>query len=302
MAHNHDNFLSSHYPEYHPLDNIQSTYHLGTETVQSGTPYTSRGHGKDATSYSGHDITDYRDNQSAPSLAASDPKDAYYRSGSPAQKLHPTEIITNPLSARPSFRFRDWQWEFGASMFSLGCFAAVVGVLATNEDKSLASWSFVFGISLNTLIAILSTLSRTALMVPVASCISQLKWIHLVTGPRALRDVQVFEDASRGPWGSLELISRLHIKAKLATWGSLITILTLAMGPFAQQLLSYPSRILLDGDATFYTSHIYDSAYGESRTYRAQTGQISKFTSRHSLSARHIAVGHGVSVISLASR
>lgn len=276
MAHNHSNLHSSHRPEYHPLDTFQSQYN-DSDAARSGAPYAPRLSTKYETSYSGHDITDSRNDGSAPILATSESKDAHYYPWSSTQKLHPTEVIATPLSTKSSFNFRDWQWEFGASAFSLGCFAAAVGVLAKYEHRSLASWDFVLNISLNTLVAVLSTLSRTALLVPVASCISQLKWIHLVSSPRPLHDVQVFDDASRGPWGSLELIWRLHIKSKLATWGSLITILTLAMGPFAQQLLSYPSRTLVSGGAKFYTSHVYDSAYGESRGYRAQTGLISKY-------------------------
>jgi hypothetical protein len=68
---------------------------------------------------------------------------------------------------------------FAAPAFSLACFVAVVLVLAIYHDKSLSRWNFVFDLSLNPLIAFLSTLSRTALLVPVASCTSQLKWIHL---------------------------------------------------------------------------------------------------------------------------
>lgn len=249
MAHNYSNFPHSQDQGYHPLNNLQSTYY-DADPVRAEVPYASRALGNDATS----------------SL----------KSGSSVQKLNTTEIITDPLSTRLCFSARDWQWEFGASLFSLGCFAAVVGILAAYDTKSLASWNFVLNISLNTLIAILSTFSRTALMIPVASGISQLKWIHLVGASRPLRDVQIFDDASRGPWGSLELIWRLHVKSKLAAWGSLITILTLAMGPFAQQLISYPSRSIVTDTATFSTSHIYDSAWGETRNLAGASGDISK--------------------------
>ena len=277
MAHSYSHFPSRN-EEYHQLDNLPLTYN-DTHSLRHDASYGSQDAGW--ISYSAHDITDYRDHHDAPDFVESTPA-AQYPSGSSIQKLHSTDVVLNPLRKRPAFSLRDWQWEFGASIFSFGCFAAVVGILARNDNRSLASWNFVFGVTLNTLIAVLSTLSRTALMVPVASCISQLKWIHLVGASRPLREVQVFDDASRGPWGSLELIWRLHIKTKLATWGSLITLLTLAMGPFAQQLLSYPSRSVNSGEATFYTSHIYDSAYGEFRGLRAATGKISESPREHS--------------------
>lgn len=260
------NFLQAHDQEYHPLDDLSS---------RPTAPYASQGADYDSTAYSEHDTRDYRGDESVPRLIGSAPA-AYHPSDSSTQKLHEAEVVSDPPGSSVQFRVWDWQWEFGASIFSLGCFAAIVGVLARNDTRSLASWNFVFGITLNTLVAVLSTLSRTALLVPVASCISQLKWIHLVAAPRPLREVQVFDDASRGPWGSLELIWKLHARTKLATWGSIITIMTLAMGPFTQQLLSYPSRSVIDGRATYYTGHVYDSAWGEFRGLRAGTGLISE--------------------------
>jgi hypothetical protein len=142
---------------------------------------------------------------------------AQYLSSTPMQKLHFTKHLSNPLSKPTKFSVCDWQWEFAAAIFSLSTLAALFSVLVSYDSKSLSSWNHVFGITFNNLITILSTLSRTALMVPVASCMSQLKWIHLVGAPVSLRNVQIFEDASRGPWGSLELIWRLHIRTKLAT-------------------------------------------------------------------------------------
>lgn len=163
---------------------------------------------------------------------------------------------------RNNFHLRDWKWEFAAAAFSFGCSASIVGVLFAFWDKSLLSWQFMFNITLNTLLAILSTLSRTALLVPIASCISQLKWIHFVGSPHKLRELQLFDDASRGPWGSWTLIRGLHFNAKLATWGSFITINSLAMGPFTQQLLSYPSRLHDSSGAYLWASVKYGSDRG----------------------------------------
>lgn len=158
------------------------------------------------------------------------------------------------------FGFSDWLWEFTAAGFSLACVVVVIVLLCKYENKALASWKFLYDINLNTLVALLSTLSRTALIIPVASCISQLKWIHLIHSPRPLRELQTFDDASRGPWGSLELIWRLHVKTKLAAWGAIITIVSLAMGPMAQQLVSYSSRPHMEpSGAVVRRTQIYES-------------------------------------------
>ena len=222
-----------------------------------------------------HYITPYTDSyyyppHSDPSYSASYPEGQIDKGFPPAGYIQPKQAAGyanpgppqqqyNQARKHERFHFSDWRWEFASITFSLACFAAVVIVLITFQNKPLSSWHFISSISLNTVIAILSTLSRTALLVPVTSCISQLKWIHLVSSPRPLREFQVFDDASRGPWGALELIWRLHVKTKLASWGSLIIILTLAMGPFTQQLLSYPLKLHSSPEAIFYGSQTYDS-------------------------------------------
>ena len=171
--------------------------------------------------------------------------------------------------------FTDWRWEIASVVLSLLCVVAMLIVLKAYQQRSLSSWHFVHDITLNTLVALLSTISRTALIVSVASCLSQLKWIHLVRSPRPLQEMQIFDDASRGPWGSLELICRMHFKTKLATWGSLITILSLAMGPLSQQLLSYPSRLHFEtSGASFYRNQVYDSGASRGVTGGGTIGKL----------------------------
>lgn len=75
--------------------------------------------------------------------------------------------------------------------------------------------------------------------------------------PRALEEIQTFDDASRGPMGAAKLVmqtSAFH----LATLGGIITILALVMDPFAQQILAYPSRNVLSGRAEVWRAQSYD--------------------------------------------
>ena len=88
-------------------------------------------------------------------------------------------------------------------------------------------------------------------MLSTAACLSQLKWTHFESKPRKLRDLETFDDASRGPWGSLRLLfARGTGSLNSAVWlGCLITILVLAMETFGQQLLSFPERrVSVDGE------------------------------------------------------
>ena len=57
----------------------------------------------------------------------------------------------------------------------------------------------------------------------------------------AVEDIQTFDSASRGPWGSASLLFSRHC-CSFASAGALTTILALAFDPFIQQVLTHPSR------------------------------------------------------------
>ncbi|EKG16900.1 hypothetical protein MPH_05881 [Macrophomina phaseolina MS6] len=75
------------------------------------------------------------------------------------------------------------------------------------------------------------------MMMPIAEGISQLKW-YWFNEPQPLIDLDRFDTASRGPWGSLLLLFHTR-KHYLASLGAFITIAALAVDPFSQQVLQY---------------------------------------------------------------
>jgi hypothetical protein len=108
-----------------------------------------------------------------------------------------------------------WWWpEVLAALCALTALAAIVGVARYYRGHSVdgASVQLQSGLSLNGLIALLSTIARAALLVPVASALSQDVWLCLSegsqgpTGRGQLRDLEISDDASRGAWGSLLLL------------------------------------------------------------------------------------------------
>ncbi|KAM0561173.1 hypothetical protein ACHAPJ_003677 [Fusarium lateritium] len=93
-------------------------------------------------------------------------------------------------------------------------------------------------ITLNAVVSTLSTASKATLLTTVASCISQENWVLFAGKPRRLYDFEMISEASRGPWGSLMVLwSRSLRGGLLIRLGAIATILTLAMDPFAQQLV-----------------------------------------------------------------
>jgi hypothetical protein len=133
--------------------------------------------------------------------------------------------------------FLAWMWELFAAIFSISCMAAVAAILATIQDKPLSHWRFP--IQPNSMVSVFSALSNSALLFAVAKGISQLKWIYFQKKRHRLFDLQVFDDASRGPLGSLHLLWMLKLQSTLASVGAIVAIVSLAMDPFTQQVLSY---------------------------------------------------------------
>jgi hypothetical protein len=132
-----------------------------------------------------------------------------------------------------------WLLEIIALIFSILAFAAIGGVLRGYEGKPFPN--LAHGLTLNTIVSVLATASKSALIFVVAGSIGQLKWLWFREKNRSLSDIQTFDDASRGPMGSLTILIQ-HCGWSLASLGAYITILALAFDPFVQQILSYPVR------------------------------------------------------------
>ncbi|KAH7349095.1 hypothetical protein BKA66DRAFT_293491, partial [Pyrenochaeta sp. MPI-SDFR-AT-0127] len=110
----------------------------------------------------------------------------------------------------------------------------------------------VSGITLNAYIAVLAAVSKAALILPVSEAIGQLKWIWFQQDA-ALWDFQLYDSASRGPWGSFMLLLRTRCK-HLVSLGALITVLALAFEPFFQQIVAYPERITAVGQGLTWSA------------------------------------------------
>lgn len=71
----------------------------------------------------------------------------------------------------------EWWQEILSAISSVLCTVAIVAIFYYVDGKPLADWTVP--VSLNVVISILSTAVKAGLILPVAECISQLKWIHL---------------------------------------------------------------------------------------------------------------------------
>lgn len=94
--------------------------------------------------------------------------------------------------------------------------------------------------NLNAIVSTLATLSGSSMLFSVSAAMGQAKWDWISEQPRPLRDLELLDEASRGPLGSFEML--FHRTAlSITTLGSVATLLNLAVGPFAQQLIDIRS-------------------------------------------------------------
>ncbi|KAL3486788.1 hypothetical protein BJX62DRAFT_241663 [Aspergillus germanicus] len=112
----------------------------------------------------------------------------------------------NPDGTTATSRRNDtvgWSWEFGAALLSITGLALLIGFLAKVHGTSYGSWQYTT--SPNTVVAIITAITKAALLVPILTCLSQLKW-NLYKRPAKLSHMQTLDQSSRGPWGSLILL------------------------------------------------------------------------------------------------
>jgi hypothetical protein len=166
--------------------------------------------------------------------------------------------------SQPAWRviLKSWWPEIVSCVISIASAMALVLVLMHFRDRPLPNWPL--GLTLNTLIAFLATLSRSTFIIPANESVSQSKWLWFREA-RPLKDFQTFDEASRGPWGSLKLLIVTR-----ASFSSVVTFILLISAFFTatltQSVVTYPTRLTKVETPALQPSvsratHIEDNAY-----------------------------------------
>ena len=169
-----------------------------------------------------------------------------------------------------------WLLELVSWLFSAVCMAAVIGVLIGLQDKPLSEWKLAdkTGLTLNTYISILSKMAGAALILPVSEALGQLKWSWFLEHSKQMWDFEIFDNASRGPWGSLLLLIRTKGRA-LAAVGALIMLCSLALDPFFQQVVDFPERWeLQNASSAIPRASTYHPPYVAFKQHGEEQGQM----------------------------
>ncbi|KAK2608337.1 hypothetical protein N8I77_006955 [Diaporthe amygdali] len=154
----------------------------------------------------------------------------------------------NPSYASEGLVQRLWLWEALSITVAALALAAIVITLILHGDRPLPKWPT--GITINALISVFTAILKASLMMPIAESIGQLKWLwYLKSHP--LGQMEQWDLASRGPWGSLLLIFMLKSQ-DLAVIGAMLTIVAMAVDPFTQQIVQYYSCPII-AESAIYT-------------------------------------------------
>lgn len=96
-----------------------------------------------------------------------------------------------------------WLLDIAALICSAASLFAVALLLGHYDGKTRPDWQHV---SLNTIVALLSTVGKACALLPISRGIGQLKWIWFAEKERTLLELRTFDDASRGVIGSAQLL------------------------------------------------------------------------------------------------
>jgi hypothetical protein len=144
-----------------------------------------------------------------------------------------------PATLKKRLWFFEWRWELGSMLVSIVCVSLTATILGYMDGKPTRMWKLP--IQPNSLVAVFSTIAKSALLVPIAEGMGQLKW-DFFARPGRIVHMQTFDEASRGPWGATVLLWKIRLASLLAAFGSIITILLLAFEPFTQQVIDFNTR------------------------------------------------------------
>ena len=137
----------------------------------------------------------------------------------PTKRSHTTTLRRPSLYER--WVTNGWLFELLSVLVGLVAIIGLCLVLRKYDGKPNPRANRVSGVNftVNTLVAILSTISRAALLVVASECICQLKWRWYLHGAKSLEDLDIFDQASRGAWGGLKLLWTVNVRYVLAQQG-----------------------------------------------------------------------------------
>ena len=132
-----------------------------------------------------------------------------------------------------------WLVECACLVLGSSCLVTIFILLFTFHGQPLRQWHS--DLSINTILSGLATAMRGFTMLATAAAIGQLKWTWVDKKERPLQDLNIYDGASRGPAGAINLLCHLRFW-HLASIGCVVTVLSLASDAFVQASVVIATR------------------------------------------------------------
>lgn len=136
-----------------------------------------------------------------------------------------------------------WWLECICLFLMIGALVAVAITVQKYEGMPQPRWRY--SITVNTLIAVYTVIITAAMVKILSSGLSQLKWLWY-RKQRSLGDMEYWDQATRGPWGSMLLLWRLRAGDLIAVMGAVTIVLAVLLAPLTQLLVHYRTCRILD--------------------------------------------------------
>ncbi|KAM3069121.1 hypothetical protein ACMFMG_010646 [Clarireedia jacksonii] len=149
--------------------------------------------------------------------------------------VSPKWRVIKPIIARI---ISNWWLELLAGILVIFSFSGLVAILRRYQNQPLPDWPL--GFSINAALSVFGVIFKGPLLFIAAEGIGQMKWLWL-SQRRSLSDLSVYDNASRGPSGSIRLLWLVRWRHRTAMLGALITVVALGVDPFSQAIVSYYS-------------------------------------------------------------
>ncbi|KAI0105101.1 hypothetical protein GGR51DRAFT_572132 [Nemania sp. FL0031] len=169
-----------------------------------------------------------------------------------------------------------WGWEVVTLLVAISLSAAIAAILAKYDGVMQPKWPY--GISLSAFVALLATLIRSLLLTILEGVISHSRWSWL-RKPRPLYQLEILDQAGRGPWGSLNYLTRMR-RLHPSTVSAITLILSLGINTFTQQAIRSVPCIQVDPTTEAWVRTAQTVLYEDSYSLPPKIPNLDLFTAK----------------------
>lgn len=156
---------------------------------------------------------------------------------------------------------KEWTMPILAIVGSMSLTVTITILLTYYNNKPVFDWH---GVTLNAVVSTMTTISKAMLAFVLDECLGQAKWIWLSRQRQPLNDLNLIDQASRGPLGCCKILHR-PIARSFISIGAITIILSTAMDPLIQLTIGKSGDVIYgeSSDAQISYAKRYSKGYFE---------------------------------------